>query len=202
LGFWLGQSEGARFWLSVLTDLKNRGLEDVFFVCCDGLTGLPPAIEAVFPRAIVQTCIVHMIRSSLRYVGWTDRKVVAKALRPIYSAANETAASAALDAFDEQWGKRYPAIVRQWRQRWAEVVPFLSYPADIRRILYTTNAIESVNSQLRKVLKPKGSFPSDDAVLKVLYLALQYAKMSWKTSKLWTQALSYFSITFGDRLPA
>src|SRR5579863_2608516 len=152
LGFWLEQNEGARFWMSVLTDLKNRGLEDVLFVCCDGLTGLPQAIEAVFPRAIVQTCIVHMIRASLRYVGWKDRKAVVAALRPIYSADDERAARAALDAFDEQWGKRFPGIVRLWRQRWTEVVPFLSYPAEIRRILYTTNAIESVNSQLRKVL--------------------------------------------------
>jgi putative transposase len=202
LGFWLEQTEGARFWLSVLTDLKNRGLEDVFFVCCDGLTGLPQAIEAVFPRAIVQTCIVHMIRASLRYVSWTDRKAIVMALRPIYGAESEQAARLALDGFDELWGKRYPGIVRLWRQRWAEVVPFLSYPAEIRRILYTTNAIESVNSQLRKVLKPKGSFPTDDAVLKVLYLALQHAKSSWRAPRFWAQARSYFSIMFGDRFPA
>jgi putative transposase len=202
LGLWIEQSEGARFWLSVLTDLKNRGLEDVFFICCDGLTGLPQAIEAVFPRAIVQTCIVHMIRASLRYVSFADRKALVQALRPIYSAENEPAARAALDGFDETWGKRYPAIVRLWRHRWAEVVPFLAYPVEIRRILYTTNAVESVNSQLRRVLKPKGSFPTDEAVLKMLYLALQHAKNSWKASKHWAQSLSYFSIMFGDRFPA
>lgn len=202
LGLWIEQSEGARFWLSVLTDLKNRGLDDVFFICCDGLTGLPQAIEAVFPRAIVQTCIVHMIRASLRYVSFTDRRTLVQALRPIYSADNEAAARTALDSFDEQWGKRYPAIVRLWRQRWTEVVPFLAYPVEIRRILYTTNAIESVNSQLRRVLRPKGSFPSDEAVLKMLYLALQHAKNSWKAQKFWAQSLSYFSIMFGDRFPA
>ena len=202
LGFWIEQTEGARFWLSVLTDLKNRGLEDVFFVCCDGLTGLPQAIEAVFPRAIVQTCIVHMIRASLRYVSLRDRKAVVQDLRPIYGAENESAARASLDALNERWGKSYPGVVRLWRQRWAEVVPFLSYPVEIRRILYTTNAIESVNSQLRKVLKPKGSFPTEDAVFKILFLALRHAKSSWKANKFWAQSLSYFSIVFGDRFPA
>lgn len=201
LGFWIEQTEGARFWLNVLTELKNRGLEDVFFVCCDGLTGLPQAIEAAFPKAIVQTCIVHMIRNSLRYISWTDRKAIVAALRPIYAAENENAARLALDGFEKQWGKQYPAIVRLWRQRWTEVVPFLAYPAEIRRILYTTNAIESVNSQLRKVLKPKGAFPTDESVVKVLYLALRYAKSNWKANKFWAQALSHFSIMFGERFP-
>jgi putative transposase len=202
LGIWLQGSEGARFWLSVLTDLKNRGVEDIFFVCCDGLTGLPDAIEAAFPKAVVQTCIVHMIRASLRHVTSVDRSVLAAALKPIYSAENEDAAKAALDAFDERWGPRYPAITKLWRSRWAEVTPFLAYPREIRRLLYTTNAIESLNSQLRKVIKPKGHFPSDDAVLKILFLAIQLAKCHWKTAREWKSAMGHFAIVFENRFPA
>jgi putative transposase len=202
LGFWIEAAEGARFWLSILTDLKNRGVEDIFFVCCDGLTGLPQAIEAAFPKAIVQTCIVHMIRASLRHVGWTDRKAVVAALKPIYSAENEEAAQRALEAFDERWRSKYPTIAKQWKARWPEVVPFLAYPREIRRILYTTNIIESLNAQLRKVLKPKGHFPTDDAVSKVLFLAIQHAKLHWKAPISWRQALAHFSLMFGDRFPA
>lgn len=202
LGFWIGASEGARFWLGILTDLKNRGLEDVFFVCCDGLTGLPQAIEAAFPKAVVQTCIVHMIRASLRYVGWDFRKKLVAALRPVYAALNERAASEALDGFEREWGKKFPSIPKLWRARWTEVVPFLAYPPEVRRMLYTTNVIESLNFQLRKVLKPKGAFPTDEAVTKLLFLALRHAKMSWKTQKHWQDALRHFQIMFGDRLPA
>jgi putative transposase len=202
LGFWIEPTEGARFWLSVLTELKNRGVEDIFFVCCDGLTGLPQAIEAAFPRAVVQTCIVHMIRASLRHVGWKDRKAVVAALRPIYAAETEEAADQALVALDERWGARYPAISKQWRARWTEVVPFLAYPREVRRILYTTNIIESLNSQLRKVLRPKGAFPTDDAVQKILFLSLQHAKVHWKPPVSWRQALAHFAIMFGDRFPA
>jgi putative transposase len=202
LGFWIDATEGARFWLTILTELKNRGVEDIFFVCCDGLTGLPQAIEAAFPKAVVQTCIVHMIRASLRYVTWADRKAVAAALRPVYAAENEQAAQRALEAFEERWGAKYPSIAKQWRARWGEIVPFLAYPREIRRVLYTTNTIESLNFQLRKVLKPKGHFPTDEAVAKILYLALQHAKLHWKPPTFWRQAIAHFSIVFGDRFPA
>lgn len=201
LGFWIEQNEGARFWLAVMTELKNRGLEDVFFVCCDGLTGLPQAVEAAFPKAVVQTCIVHMVRNSLRYVNWRDRKALVTALQAVYTAESEPAAKAALDEFEKSWGARYPAISKMWRARWAEVTPFLAYPAEVRRMLYSTNTIESLNAQLRKVLKPKGSFPSDEAVAKLLYLALQHAKSRWKSSKFWSTALAHFAIMFEDRFP-
>jgi putative transposase len=202
LGLWISETEGARFWLGILTELKNRGVEDIFFVCCDGLTGLPDAIEAAFPKAVVQTCIVHMIRASLRHVPYGDRTVLVAALKPIYSAETEAAAKAALDAFDERWGTRYPAITKLWRSRWAEVTPFLAYPREIRRLLYTTNAIESLNSQLRKVIKPKGHFPNDDAVLKILFLAIQLAKCHWKAAREWKSAMGHFAIVFEDRFPA
>jgi putative transposase len=202
LGIWIQSTEGARFWLSVLTDLKNRGIEDAFFVCCDGLTGFPQAVEAAFPKAVVQTCIVHMIRASLRYVSYADRRKMVGDLRTIYGADTEDGALAALDAFDERWASRYPTVSRLWRSRWPEVVPFLSFPKEIRKILYTTNIIESVNAQLRKVLRPKGHFPNDDAVLKILFLALQRAKLKWRPSIHWKQALAHFAILFEDRLPA
>ena len=202
LGIWIQGTEGARFWLSVLTDLKNRGVEDVFFVCCDGLTGFPQAIEAAFPKAVVQTCIVHMIRASLRYVSSADRKSVVSDLRAIYGADTEDVALAALDAFNQRWGVKYPSVTRLWRSRWPEVVPFLAYPKEIRKILYTTNIIESLNAQLRKVLRPKGLFPNDDAVLKILFLALQRAKLHWKQPIYWNKALAHFAILFEDRLPA
>ena len=202
LGLWIEASEGARFWLNVLTELKNRGVEDIFFVCCDGLTGLPQAIEAAFPKAVVQTCIVHMIRASLRYVAHGDRKAVVAAMRPIYAAETEQAARSALEAFEERWSAKYPSVAKLWRARWSEVVPFLAYPKEVRRILYTTNVIESLNFQLRKVLKPKGAFPSDEAVTKILYLALQHAKVRWKPPIYWKQAMAHFGIMFGDRFPA
>jgi putative transposase len=202
LGLWVQGSEGARFWLQVLTELKNRGLQDMLFVCCDGLTGLGQAIEAVFPKAIVQTCIVHMIRASLRYVTYTDRSKVVGALRPIYAAETEDAARLALDAFDETWGARYPGVTKLWNSRWNEVVPFLRYPSEIRRMLYTTNAVESLNFQLRKVLRPKGHFPTEDSVLKVLYLAIQRAKMKWKRAPEWSRARAHLAIEFADRMPA
>ena len=201
LGLWIQVTEGARFWLGVLTELKQRGLKDVFFICCDGLTGLPQAIEAAFPKAIVQTCIVHMIRASMRYVPQRERKLVTRDLRPIYNADSEATAASALDAFDAQW-KKYPSIARMWRDRWPEVVPFLAYPQSIRRILYTTNAIESLNSQLRKVLRNKGHFPTDDAVLKLLYLAIGNARVKWNAASEWATALAHFAIVFADRMPA
>lgn len=201
LGLWIQATEGARFWLQVLTELKNRGIEDIFFVCCDGLSGFPQAIEAAFPKAITQTCIVHMIRASLRYVTWSDRKAVVAALRPIYAAESEPSARAALATFAQRWGSKYPLIMKQWEARWTEIVPFLAYPKEIRKILYTTNAIESLNFQLRKVIRPKGHFPTDDAVLKILYLAIQRAQVHWKSPQEWKRAVAHFSIVFGDRFP-
>jgi putative transposase len=203
LGLWMDAPEGARFWLRVLTDLKNRGVQDIFFVCCDGLSGFPQAIEAAFPKAIVQTCIVHMIRASLRYVTHTDKKKVVGSLRDIYTSDTEQAAHAALDAFDKRWQLKYPSVSKLWHSRWNEVVPFLAYPKEIRTILYTTNVIESLNFQLRKVLRPKGHFPTDDSVIKILYLAIQRAKVKWKPSKqTWSIALAHFAIVFENRLPA
>jgi putative transposase len=203
LGLWMDATEGARFWLRVLTDLKNRGVQDIFFVCCDGLSGFPQAIEAAFPKAIVQTCIVHMIRASLRYVTHSDRKLVVASLRDIYTADSEDSAGAALDALDNRWLTKYPSVSKLWHRRWNEVVPFLAYPKEIRTILYTTNVIESLNFQLRKVLRPKGHFPTDDSVIKILYLAIQRAQVKWKPSKaLWSVALAHFAIVFENRLPA
>jgi putative transposase len=201
LGLWIQATEGARFWLGVLTELKQRGVKDVFFVCCDGLSGLPQAIEAAFPKATVQTCIVHMIRASMRYVPEKERKLVARDLRPIYAADTEATAATALGDFEQRWAK-YPSIARLWRSRWIEVVPFLEYPQAIRRILYTTNAIESLNSQLRKVLRNKGHFPTDDAVLKLLFLAINNAQVKWKPAPEWPAALAHFAIIFADRMPA
>jgi putative transposase len=201
LGLWVQATEGAHFWLQVLTELKNRGVQDILFACCDGLTGFGQAIEAAFPRTVVQTCIVHMIRASMRYVPFSDRKPVVTALKEIYGAPSETAAQTALDAFERTHGTRYPGVVKLWRSRWAEVVPFLAYPPEIRRILYTTNAIESLNYQLRKVIKPKGHFPTEQSVLKILYLAIQRAKVGWKMAKEWPRARAHFAIVFADRFP-
>jgi putative transposase len=202
LGLWVEANEGARTWLAILTELKNRGVQDIFFACCDGLSGFPQAIEAVFPKATVQTCIVHMIRASLRYVHDKDRKHVVAALREVYGAETELAAQQAFDALKQRWGAKYPPVVKLWTARWNEVVPFLAFPKEIRRILYTTNTIESLNAQLRRVLRPKGQFPNDDAVLKILFLAIQRAKLRWKPAPQWKAALTHFAIKFEDRLPA
>jgi putative transposase len=203
LGLWMDATEGARFWLRVLTDLKNRGVQDIFFVCCDGLSGFPQAVEAAFPRAVVQTCIVHMIRASLRYVTATDRKLVVASLRDIYTADTEEAATAALEAFDKRWGTKYPSVSKLWRSRWNEITPFLAFPKELRTILYTTNVIESLNFQLRRVLRPKGHFPTDDSVTKILFLAIQRAQLRWKPNRsLWGRALVHFAIMFENRLPA
>ena len=201
LGLWAEETEGARFWLGVLTDLRNRDLEDVFFVCCDGLTGFPQAIETAFPKAIVQTCIVHMIRASLRYVGHDDKRAVVAGLKTIYGADTEAAAQSALEAFTQTWGEKYPNIPKMWRARWVEIVPFMAYPKDVRKMLYTTNAIESVNAQLRKVLRAKGHFPNDDAVFKLLFLALRNAQVRWKAPVNWSRVMSHFAVIFEDRLP-
>jgi transposase-like protein len=172
LGVWLGDGgEGAKFWLSVLTEMKNRGVADVLIVCCDGLKGLPDAIEATWPRALVQTCVIHLIRASLRFCSWKDRKALTAALRPIYTAPTVEAAGDAMDTFELEWGDRYPGVVKLWRQAWEQFTPFLRFPPAIRKVVYTTNLVESVNYQLRKVTKTRGHFPTDDAALKLLRLA-------------------------------
>jgi putative transposase len=202
LGVWAAPTEGAKFWLGILTELKNRGVEDIFFVCGDGLSGLDKAVEAAFPRAVMQTCIVHLIRAALRFVSWADRKDVAAALRPLYTAENEQAALAELEKLEHKHGDKYPTVIRTFRGRWGQFVPFLSYPQEIRRMLYTTNAVESLNSQLRKVLRNRGPFPNEDAVFKVLFLAIQNAKTNWRAAKNWNRVLSQLDIFFEGRLPA
>lgn len=202
LGLWIEQTEGARFWLRVMNELKNRGVADVLFVVVDGLKGFPEAIAAAFPQAIVQTCIVHLIRHSLAFVSWKDRKQVVPALRAVYRAQTAEAAERRLAEFEASWGARYPAVAPAWRRAWAEVVPFFAYPPEIRRMIYTTNAIESLNAGLRKIIKTRGSFPNDDAALKLIYLALQNVGVHWKPAIEWRAAYAQFAILFPDRLPA
>jgi putative transposase len=203
LGLWVAKSEGSKFWLSVLTDLKNRGVEDVFIACCDGLTGLPDAINAVFPQTAVQLCIVHMVRNSLKYVAWKDYRPITHDLKAIYTAPSEASAHAALFAFTEKWNNKYPTIAPMWERHWEQITPFLAYPSDIRRVIYTTNTIEAINRQIRKVIKTKGSFPSDDAALKLIFLALKNANISAiMPPREWKLALAQFAILFHHRLPA
>ena len=201
LGMWFQQTEGAKFWLQVLTELKQRGVADVLIACVDGLKGFPDAIEAVFPKAWVQTCIVHLIRHSLRYVPRRERERVARDLKPIYTALDANAAEAALHAFDERWGKRFPVITQAWLNAWEQVTPFMSFPPEVRRVIYTTNAIEALNRQLRKAIKTKGHFPNEEAARKLLYLAIANAVPAWTKTRNWTAALLAFKIHFGDRLP-
>jgi len=206
LGLWLGAGdEGAKFWLAVLTELRNRGISDVLIACCDGLTGFGDAIEAVWPQTVVQTCVVHLIRNSIRYCSWKDRKPVTAALRPIYQAPTVDAATSALDAFAADWGDRYPAIVDLWRRNWERFTPFLAFDPAIRKIIYTTNAIESLNYQLRKVTKTRGHFPTDDAALKILYLAIRNIGHTrggdvGTGTRGWKQALNAFAVAFPGRL--
>lgn len=201
LGIWIDQSEGAKFWLGVLTELKNRGVEDVLIACVDGLKGFPDAIEVVFPRATVQTCIVHLIRASMRFVSWKERKAVARDLRPIYTASTRIEAEAALNDFEEKWGATHPQAIKTWRSNWERVVPFLDFPQEIRRIIYTTNAIESLNASLRKAINPRGHFPTEGAALKVLYLAMRNRIAKWKRPpKGWSAAIQHLSIYFPDRI--
>jgi putative transposase len=201
LGIWWQEKEGAKFWLAVLNDLHQRGVKDVLICCVDGLTGFPEAIAAVFPEAWVQTCIVHQIRQSMRYVAYKDRKRVAAELRPVYAAANTDAAEQALAAFDEAWGERYPMIAESWRARWEHITPFLALPADLRRAVYTTNSIENLNRQIRKAIKTRGHFPDEQAATKLIYLAIQRAETKWRTAYNWTTTLRGLKIHFGDRLP-
>jgi putative transposase len=202
LGIWISQNEGAKFWLSVLTELKNRGLEDIFIACVDGLTGFPEAIETVYPKTQVQLCIVHMVRNSLRYVGWKARKTVAADLRSIYASKTVEEAELALESFAKKWDDQYPSISKSWKQRWENIIPFFAYPADIRKVIYTTNAIESTNMSIRKVIKNKRVFPSDEAALKQLYLALRNISKKWTMPiRDWGLALNRFAIMFPDRFP-
>jgi putative transposase len=202
LGLWLELTEGAKFWLKVISELKNRGVEDILIACCDGLKGFPQAIEAVFPKTIVQTCIVHLVRSSTRFVTWKDRKAVMPMLRAIYTAPTEDAALAELGRFDAEWGKRYPVVVQSWRSNWERVRPFFAFPAEVRRLIYTTNAIESLNFQLRKIIHAKGHFPTDEAATKLLYLALRNVEKKWRRApSFWKEALNQLAIHFEGRLP-
>ena len=201
LGLWIEQTEGAKFWLSVMNELKARGVADVLIAVVDGLKGFPEAIEAVYPGAVVQTCIVHLLRYSLAHGSWKERRALAAALRPIYQAPTEAEATAALDDFEAgPWGQKYPAIVRSWRSRWAEITPFLAFSAPIRRAIYTTNAIESLNSTVRRAVRIRGHFPNDRAAAKLIYLALRGVAQKWKNPpKYWQEARSEFSIRFGER---
>ena len=202
LGLWIAQTEGAKFWLQVVTELKNRGVQDVFIACVDGLKGFPEAIEVVFPKTAVQLCIVHLVRYSLNYVSWKLRKAVAADLRAVYTAATAEEAAQRLAEFEGKWGEAYPTIGQSWRRNWPHITPFFDYPPEIRKVIYTTNAIESVNMSLRKVTKNRGSFPSDEALLKLFYLALRNISKKWTMPiRDWKAALTRFTIQFEDRMP-
>jgi putative transposase len=201
LGMWFQETEGAKFWMQVLTDLKQRGVRDILIACVDGLTGFPDAIEAIFPKTTVQTCIVHLIRASMKYVPRREREQVARDLKPIYTAKDADQAHAELETFDQKWGARFPVITQAWLNAWEHVIPFLAFPDEVRRVIYTTNAIEALNRQLRKAIKTKGSFPNEDAARKLVYLALQNAVPQWTRTRNWTAALLAFKIHFGDRVP-
>ena len=201
LGLWIEQNEGAKFWLRVMNELKNRGVDDIMLAVVDGLKGFPDAITAVFPDAVVQTCIVHLLRNSMDFVSWKDRKPLATALKSIYRAVDAKAAEEALTAFEaSEWGMRYPAISQSWRRAWAEVIPFFAFPNEVRRIIYTTNAIEALNSKLRRAVRSRGHFPSDEAATKLLYLILNRSEKEWKMPpREWTMAKAQFAVIFGER---
>lgn len=201
LGLWIENTEGAKFWLKVFNDLKTRGVDDVLIAVTDGLKGVPEALAAVFPRTTLQTCIVHLIRNSLDFAGWKDRKPLAQALRPIYTAINAEAAEAELDAFEAgDWGKRFPTVVATWRRAWDRVVPFYAFAPEVRRVIYTTNAIESVHARLRKIIKTRGHFPTDEAATKLIWLALRNITADWtRSAREWRAAMNQFAIAYGDR---
>jgi putative transposase len=201
LGIWWQETEGSKFWLAVLNDLRRRGVEDVLISCVDGLKGFPEAIEATFPQAWIQTCIVHLIRASLRYVNYRDRKKVASALRPIYTAPNADAALVELERFDTEWGQRYPPTVNAWRANWEHVIPFLALPDELRRAVYTTNTIEGLHRQIRKAIKTRGHFPDEQAATKLIYLAIMRADAKWQRNRTWTAPRAALKIHFGDRFP-
>ena len=201
LGLWLEQNEGAKFWLRVMTELKSRGVEDILIAVVDGLKGFPDAILAVFPEATVQTCIVHLLRQSLAFVSYKDRKAVAAALKEVYRATDAAASEAALAAFEDgPWGRKYPAIGQSWRRAWGEVVPFYAFPGDVRRLLYTTNAIEALNAKLRRAVRARGHFPTDEAALKLLFLVLNRSEKEWRMPpREWAMAKAQFAVLFSER---
>jgi transposase-like protein len=201
LGLWIEGTEGAKFWMKVFNDLKTRGVADILIAVTDGLKGMPEALAAVFPATTLQTCIVHLIRNSLDYASWKDRRTLAAAIRPIYTAATAEAAQAELDAFEQgPWGQRFPTVAAAWRRAWSHVIPFFAFPPQIRRVIYTTNAIESINSQLRKIIKSRGHFPSDDAASKLIWLALRNITADWgRAAKEWKEAMNQFAILYEDR---
>jgi putative transposase len=201
LGLWIEQNEGAKFWLRVMNELKNRGVDDILLAVVDGLKGFPEAITAVFPETVVQTCIVHLLRNSMDFVSWKDRKGLATALKQIYRATDAETAERALTAFEAgPWGQRYPAIGQSWRRAWSEVIPFFAFPDEVRRIVYTTNAIEALNSKLRRAVRARGHFPSDDAATKLLYLVLNRSEKEWKMPpREWAMAKAQFAVIFGER---
>jgi putative transposase len=202
LGLWIEQTEGAKFWLKVMNELKTRGVADILIAAVDGLTGFPEAIGAVFPQTTVQTCIVHLIRNSLAFVSWKDRKRILPDIKAIYRAETAEAAAARLDEFEAKWGARYPAIGPTWRRAWEQVVPMFAFPPAIRKMIYTTNAVESLHRSLRKIIKTRGSFPNDEAAIKLLFLAIRNAGIRWKRPVEWTAAMGQFAILFEDRFPA
>jgi putative transposase len=202
LGLWASQSEGAKFWLQVLTELESRGVKDILIACVDGLKGFPEAIEALFPRAEVQLCIVHLLRATLNYVPWKQRKQVATDLRAVYQAATAGEAEMQLDLLAAKWHASYPSVSQVWRRNWDHITPFFNYPAEIRRAIYTTNAVEALNRSLRKVIKTRGAFPTEDAALKLLFLALRAAEKKWTMPiHNWPAALNYFTVLWPDRMP-
>lgn len=201
LGLWIENTEGAKFWMKVFNDLKTRGVGDILIAVTDGLKGMGEALGAVFPATTLQTCIVHLIRNSLDYASWKDRKALAAAIRPIYSAVSAEAAEAALDAFEQgPWGRKFPTVVAAWRRAWDRVIPFFAFPPEVRRVIYTTNAIESVNAQVRKIIKTRGHFPSDDAASKLIWLALRNITADWgRPVRHWKEAMNQFAILYADR---
>jgi putative transposase len=202
LGLWVQDTEGAKFWCAILEQLRQRGVQDILVLCTDGLSGMAEAAEAIFPEAVFQTCIVHVVRSSTRFVPWKDRKPVCTDLRKIYTATTVEDAEQALEAFEAKWDTRYPTVARSWRARWADITPFLDYPAELRKAIYTTNAIEALNRNLRKALKTRGHMPNDEAALKLLYLALRHGRKTWGgRHREWSRALNQFAIFFEGRLP-
>jgi putative transposase len=201
LGIWIEQTEGAKFWMKVFSDLKTRGCQDILIAVTDGLKGMSEALAAVFPATTLQTCIVHLLRHSLDYASWKDRKPLAAALRPIYTAASADAADAALDAFARgPWGLKFPTVVAAWQRAWTHVIPFFAFPPEIRRVIYTTNALESVHAQLRKILKTRGHFPTDEAATKLIWLALRNITAKWERGPMhWKAAMAQFAILYDGR---
>lgn len=202
LGLWTNATEGSKFWLQILTEIRTRGVQDILIACVDGLKGFPEAIQSVYPKTEVQLCIVHMVRNSLNYVNWKERKAVAADLKQIYHAATVEEAEQRLGDFEQQWDGKYSSIGKMWRRNWAGIVPFFAYPVEIRRAVYTTNIVESLNMSLRKVIKTRGSFPGEEAALKLLYLALRNVSKRWKASRDWRISLNHFTVLWGDRIEA